>query len=42
MTGNLFYEYFPSKAWLERTYIATVFQKASAKEEEQEDVQEDD
>lgn len=41
MTGNLFYENFPSKAWLERTYIATVMQKAGA-EEEQEDVQEDD
>jgi len=39
MTGNLFYKNFPSKAWLERTYIATIFQKASVEEE---NVQEDD
>jgi len=41
MTGNLFYENFPSKAWLEKTYIATVMQKPGP-EEVEEDVQEDD
>ena len=39
MTGNMFYQNFPSKAWLERTYIATVFQKPG---KEEENVQEDD
>jgi len=35
-TGNVFYRQFPSKAWLEECFIATVFQKPSKEVKEEE------